>query len=425
MQEGIQMKRLIFLFAIMAVIGFGCSRQPSPSQVPQEGITLRFENWEVTPEQLKLWQEVVDKFNQTHPGIKVKFQPVQGGSEKILIEMAGGSAPDVFFWCAPTILTPLVEKKSVLSLASFIKEDGINPEDYFSSAWQASCYGEGMYGLPCYWAVTAIAYNKDLFDKVDISYPEENWTWDDFLAIAQKLTITKDGRIVQYGCTPPRNIVTCFGASFFNKKQEITIDTPEVKNAFQFLQDLRYEHKVSPSMAQLPPDSYRGEIEFFMTGRVAMFAVESWVLSVLKKIKDFSWDIAPMPRVKGKKRKIEEGNGCLCIATQTEHPKQSWEFIKFACGPEGQEILGRGGNNIPSLKKSADVFFVPPPEHIKTFINQIQDVAFSPGRFPWYREWEMTVLRSELDKLVLNKQTPEETIKNLVAKTKNFLSKDK
>ena len=44
-------------------------------------------------------------------------------------------------------------------------------------------------------------YNKDLFDKAGVAYPTNDWTWNDMLAAAKKLTLdtNKDGKIDQWG----------------------------------------------------------------------------------------------------------------------------------------------------------------------------------------------------------------------------------
>lgn len=68
------------------------------------------------------------------------------------------------------------------------------------------------------------------------------------------------------------------------------------------------------------------------------------------------------------------------------YPKEAFEFIKFVCGKEGETILAKGGSLIPALKEVTEKSFTPPPENIKVYINQVENVAFSPGRFPWYEE---------------------------------------
>ena len=388
-------------------------------------VTLRFANWEVTPEQLRLWSEVVKKFNQTHPGIRIKFDMVSGGTQPIIVQIAGGRAPDIFFWDTH-IVAPLIEKKAVLDLTPFIKKDKIDPQKFFPSAWQGAIFEGKIYGMPPYWGASAIAYNKDLFDKAGIPYPSGDWTWDDYLSLAQKLTIREDGRTIQFGATPPDvyTLLLSMGEAWFDKKGTFTGDTPGVKKALSYIQDMRYKYKVSPSMSQLGPveQAYRSEMELFMTGKLGMFVASSWTLPVLKKIKGFSWDIAPLPRVKGGKRRVEEGAALLVISSQTRYPQEAWEFVKFVTYGEGAEILARGGNCIPALKEVAEKYFNPPPENIKVFYNQIEEVAFSPARFTWYTEWRQQILKPELDKLLLNMQTPEEMIENLKKKTERFFS---
>ena len=406
------------IFLLITVILSSCVKEKREST---KKIKLRFENWEVTSEQLSLWQGVTDKFNQSQSKIYIKFEPVQGGTQKIITEIAGGAAPDIFYWCTP--MPELIMKKVVVDISPFIEKEDIDPLDYFPSVWNGSEFEDKIYGLPCYWSTDAIAYNKDLFDQEKVPYPSFDWTWDEFLKTAQRLTKRKEGRIIQYGCTPPdaRHIIRNFGGNWFNQKGAFIADTPQSKEALTFLQDLRYKYQVAPSLASLPPNFYRGEIDFFMTGRVAMFRANTCILPVLKKIKQFRWDIAPIPRYKDKKRTVWEGGGVLCISSQSKYPKEAFEFVKFACGKEGETILAKGGALIPALKEVAKKSFLPPPENIKVYIDQVEDTIFEPARFPWYTEWISQVLTPELDKLMINKQSPEETIKNIKKKTEAFL----
>ena len=55
-----------------------------------------------------------------------------------------------------------------------------------------------MYGLPSTVNFRVLAYNKDAFDRAGLSYPTAEWTADDFLNAAQKLTTGGD-KDKQYG----------------------------------------------------------------------------------------------------------------------------------------------------------------------------------------------------------------------------------
>lgn len=407
----------IISFFLVTSLLCGCAKKGKESV---RKVNLRFENWEVTPEQLSIWKEITDKFNQGQSKIHVELQPVQGGTQKIITEMAGGVAPDIFFWDT-NLLTPLATKGAVLDLTSLAKKNKIEQSIYYPIAWNGCSIQDKLYGLPCYWGTDAIAYNKDIFDRGKVSYPNDNWTWNDFLKTARKLTKEEGGRVIQYGCTPPDNyhIVTQFGGSWFNEKGEFTADSPEAVKALTFLHDLRYKYHVAPSLASLPPDFYRGEIDFFMTGRVAMFRANAFVIPVLKKIKQFRWDVAALPKTDGK-RTFQEGSGILCISSQSTHPEEAFDFVKFACGKEGQAILAKGGNCIPALKEVAEKSFAPPPKNIGIYISQVENTAFSPRRFSWYQNWDAQIRRPEMDKLMIDKQTAEKTVKNIKEKTNLF-----
>ncbi len=44
-----------------------------------------------------------------------------------------------------------------------------------------------QYGMPKGMDVVVVAYNKKIFDKYGVAYPEEGWTWDEFVAKGAEL----------------------------------------------------------------------------------------------------------------------------------------------------------------------------------------------------------------------------------------------
>ena len=100
-------KNFLLVFGIGLFLVTGCAKKEAKKLVPGEPVEIRYENWEVYPAQLKLHQGVVDAFNNSHKDIHIKFEPVYGGPQKILVEIAGGSAPDIFY---QEVLTPGIKK---------------------------------------------------------------------------------------------------------------------------------------------------------------------------------------------------------------------------------------------------------------------------------------------------------------------------
>lgn len=388
-------------------------------------IILRYENWEIYPAQIAAHQRVVDEFNKKHKDIEVKFEPVQGGPEKIIVEMAGGAAPDIFFWGEPTVF---VEKGAVVNLKPYMDADqGFDLKIYFPRLIKEVTYGEGIYALPVYFGSEALIYNKDLFDKAGINYPNEDWTWDDYLEAAKKLTIRNNGKVVQFGTAKPyhESIIKSFGADYFSPDgKEFLLDSQGAREALQFLVDLHHKYNVVPTLTELEgPQKMKSEVQLFMAGKVGMFPAGSFLLATLRDIKDFSWDVSPIPYRKGRKRVTGFATGCLCVSAQSKNPKAAWEFVKFATGKEGAAILGTMRNCVPPIPEVArNIFAVPPPEHINVYVDAIEYGA-PRLRIDWLDEFNNTVLAPEIDLLYLQKKSVEETIQSIKKGAQKYIGK--
>ncbi len=413
---------LLFFMLIMGTLfisGFSWKRKESGK------ITIRFANWEVLPVQLRTHEKVIRLFEKEHPNIKVQFEPVQGGPLKILVEIAGGRAPDVFYW-HQSLLAPLVEKKAVLDLSPFIKRDRIDLDAFFSPTIQAMRFEEGIYGMPIYFGMYALVYNRDLFDKAGIKYPDDKWTWSDFLEAAKKLTLRKGNKVVQYGAkVGAGHIAAAFGAKEFDEEGNCLYDTPKMREALQFYYDLLYKYKVMPlpgvSVSQLA-EGARSDLEMFMTGKLGMFLAPAFLLPELRKIKNFSWDVAPIPLKEG--GYVTYSTGCLVISSKTKYPEEAWELVKFVTGERAARIYAQQRMSIPARRKIAEeIFLTPPPEHIKVFLDQIKFAKAYNFRFPWYQEFSKSIKNPEIELLSLNKQDVERTVKNIQQRFEKFIKR--
>ncbi len=427
MREG-RIIRVIFLL-VLILLWNGTGRAERKGKV----VVLRYANWEVLPEQLKVHKEIVDEFNRLYKGkIKVNFIPVYGGLRKILVDIAGRAAPDLFilniqnaatFFSRGVIrdLTPFIEKD--------IKEGKLRKEDYFKVAWDSVRIKNRIWGFPLYSTPVVLAYNQDLFDKAGLDYPDESWTWEDFLEAAKKLTVSNKGPYKQFGAVLPAVdrvfiIIRDFGGRLINENfTEIFPDEEATRKSLTFLYNLRWKYKVIPSVsaqASIGGEGAKGAIELFMTGRVGMILCPSFYLQALKKIKDFRWDVAPLPSYKGRERKSYLGAIGMVISSQSKYPEEAWKFIRFIAGEEQQKKLARVGY-VVSLKKVAySDFAVPPPPNIRYFVDAIDDYHEPFPLIPWYTELR-SLFQREFERLMLNMQDVDTTIENLKKATKKLL----
>ena len=143
-------------------------------------------------------------FEESHPGITVQQQSAGTGQaeyrERILTSIVAGHPPDVLL--LDNIDVPaFTNRRVLLDLAPYLPRLGIDLARYDSTVLGIFRRGAAIYALPKGYTPMVLVYNKDLFDRAGIPYPSDDWTWDDFLRVAQSLTrdTDGDGQIDQWG----------------------------------------------------------------------------------------------------------------------------------------------------------------------------------------------------------------------------------
>lgn len=388
------------LLIILICLAAGCARKDDGR------IKITYQTMETLPEQRKALEQLVKEFEKQYPYIDVEVLTSTTSFQKLSIQIAGGNAPDVFYYVTDRL--PGMAKRGVLM--------ELTPGDmsaYFSQAVE-SCMVDGKYYLfPFHFSTDVLFYNKDLFDKEGVSYPDENWTWDDFLNAARRLT---DKENKQYGTLQPRPLlmIKSFGGESFNKDlTRCTLNSPETKKALEFIMDLDRRYGAAPAAASIKDMEQMDGVSMFSTGRVAMFLGRTFMLSEFRKLKNFKWDIAPVP--KGARNYSRLAVGGNCISAATKHPREAWEFVKFFSGREGSLICGTSGNCVPALKETAysEAFLFPPPENARLFVDSIEYAeSDNPGLLVW-EEFYQRVVQENIAKILCGIVSIEDGLKEM------------
>src|SRR5262249_5836271 len=83
---------------------------------------------------------------------------------------------------------------AVTDLDTFIEGDnGFDPSIMYPAIADFGKVEGTTYCLAKDYSPLVLYYNKDQFDQAGVDVPTAEWTWDDFLAAAQKLTIDANG----------------------------------------------------------------------------------------------------------------------------------------------------------------------------------------------------------------------------------------
>lgn len=208
-------------------------------------------------EQKESYQQVIREFEKENPGIKIRLQWGATGRffGVVLTRMAGGVAPDVVFMYE-SMMPHFADKNTLEDLTPYIKRDLSDyDEDFHPLSRKIFAYNGKTYAMPVTMAPILVIYNKGMFDEAGVPYPDEGWTWDEFLEIAKKLTKKdKNGRTVQYGF----GHALSFHLIEKMSSQRGLIDGspvkanyahPEMVEAVRFATELITKHGVAPNTA--------------------------------------------------------------------------------------------------------------------------------------------------------------------------------
>lgn len=416
----IRIKPLILVISLLPFMLLpGCGK--GQKEAREVTITLSFFD------RLEKWKGVTDDCMKENPDIKIDLLQFPGNYiEKIGSMFAAGSPPDVIFIGEKA--SEFASRDALLDLTPYIEKDKeeIGISDIYPQFLELCKYKGKYFALPVNAGSDVIFYNKNIFDKAGLKYPDETLTYTGLVDIAQKLTgdTDGDGRIDQYGLYVTWNWwwvsghILKWGGDLFNSDlTKCLFDRPENIEAIRYYSDLIKKYKVSPSPVELKT---QGDTQLFMAGKLAMFNCGWYVCQFFKDIKDFSWDVAPVPGIDGK-RLSYGGINWILISKNTKHPEESWRVVKYITGEMGQEYFLRGGFDMPVRKsvtrKLTDI--VSHPENRKVFIDSMEYSRLIP-EFP--KKSEVTeIISQELDNIFYKDIPVEEGCKRITERVNKIL----
>ncbi|MFA5149251.1 MAG: sugar ABC transporter substrate-binding protein, partial [Candidatus Omnitrophota bacterium] len=353
---------------------------------------------------------------------------------KILTEIAGRAAPDIIA-SEVNMFVSFADKDVFLDLSPYVQKDSaFNLGDFFPEVVDRYTVNGKVLSIPRDTAPMAcIYYNKKLFDEAGLPYPNDNWDWNDLLEKAKKLTkVDKDGKVTQYGFYSDMwpNFVLSNGGKMVDSVKKPTkclLGSKESKEGLQFLVDLSQKYKVSPTSNTFRNQGL-GVIQMFMMQRVAMFHSGIWETPIVKKVKDFDWDVAMFPKGPNGIRKFATGGTGYGILKSTKYPDEAWEVLKALSGDEGQIMLADSGLAQPANKKIAEgehfALSTGVPLNKKMLNEAVKMTVYDPFHSKW-REIRDLYIYPEFDLMFNGLKSVQDAVDAIVPKANELFNEGK
>ena len=306
-------------------------------------------------------------FMQRHPNITIKAENTPWGQfrQKYLAQAAGGALPDLFYvhfsWAQD-----LAKSKTMIALDDYIaKEKDFNLDDFIKSSLPSYQRDGKLWVIPYDEGPGIMYYNKDLFDKAGVKYPDDTWTLDDLKANAIKLT-SGEGANKIFGLlstpTPGDTLMAPpylfpFGAEYLSepKEDQYLLNKPEAVAALEWWMELRSKNQAVPSPAESQAFQ-QANINAFQVGRVAMMIDGSWATPGISQNAKFKWDVAKWPKGPKKQATFSAGSG-YAIASTSKAPDAAWIYLNEYLSTAGQSYLwGVTGRGSPARNSAWDSY---------------------------------------------------------------------
>ena len=434
----------MLLMAMMVVVVTGvlgaCSGGDSSGGSEGGIVNLSF-MFSGQPAEQTAYKNVVKKFEEANPNVKVKVTVTAGDQydTKLQAAIAGKSVPDVFFYNPGNLkayvnagvlkdITDLVENAEGVDLTK-IWESGINKYRY-----DGETAGQGaIYGVPKDLGPFGFGYNKTMFEEAGIPLPDKDkpYTFEEFVEVSKKLSIDKDGdgKLDQWGTGlnvtwSLQPFVWSNGADWLDETHtKVTVDDPAFIEAFQYFADLQNVHKVTPSVAEGQTlDTYQR----FMQGQIAFFPIAPWDLAAFKDLK-FDYDVIPWPAGSTGETKAWIGSLGIGVSEKTEHAELAAELALYlSADEEGQQALVDQQVQLPNNTDVADKWAADTsikPANKVEYLEIIKEYGRDlPTNFTYTGKWYDEFFKN-IQPVIDGEKTAEEYVKEAQPKMQKLLDK--
>lgn len=273
--------------------------------------------------------------------------------DKVITMSAAGIAPDVVYGDNLRIME-LAEGGLLTALEGFIATSQINLRDYPAAVLEALRVRGKLYSLPTALSIHATFYNKDLFanggvNPLPIDWLGDELEWDEFVAMAKKLTVDRDGDgipeqygLASFGYQGGFNMLGMWNANDVDRDRTRYLgNTPEVIRALTFTTSLWLEHNVVGGI--------------FLQSTAAMQPLQPYFLNNIVQASEQgtapSWSLGILP--KGDVRSSQSSFHSLGIASASKNTAEAGQLLRFlAYDREGTVLFTRAENRVPVIREA-------------------------------------------------------------------------
>lgn len=382
--------------------------------------TVVFWDENAGPNRTPYYEELIRRFEEQNPDIKIEYVglPNSDAKNKIEVAVTGNAAPDV---CG---MPPQWQ-------AGFILNDALEPLDSYFDQWsehdkingtiidslRALSSDGSLYCIPNTSTFNPMFWGRsDWFEEMDVEAPQ---TWDEFFDLVEKFTDESKGTYgfsIRGGAGGAMQLQEYLYAYSgieqpFTEDGKSTLNDPKNVEALDRLKNIYNKYTPESDIS----NGYKEMVAAFDTGTVAMIQHNLGSYGEHSKTLGEGKFFAFAPPVSESGKRIISGgypvNGYVMFK-QSEVKDEAWRFISFLCSAESQSYWNENIGQMPTHADLANEDWVVNTQHISEAMKIQQDpntIAFPyPLYLPDYQSIQDSIATPGFQAVLAGQKTSQE-----------------
>ena len=302
-------------------------------------------------------------FSEMYPGREVFVDPGLGGDQtKLIVQCATGVGPDIVDVYSQQQLSNLVQSGILLDLTPHAERMGFAPRHTYPSVEDALKVEGRQYCFPANVWANCVIYNRAIFDDHGVPYPEDGWTYEQFVSTAKRIrdAPSRSGQshlaVAHWMNTwVVQDLLMGHGGRMFTDDGlRSALDEPPALATMRLYHRLMHVDRVLPTPAEAASLSSQGGwgsggINWFSTGKAAMIFIGRWYIVQAKNYPGLADDLGAvrLPRIGDRASQGIIGTRSAAINAQSPHAHEVLNFLQYLATPEYSGLIVADGDALP------------------------------------------------------------------------------